>query len=150
MLALLKSRTKGLIGGHGCVNRTVRHSWRYRCATNCSLKSALESLDVGWVETDHIGDGAGQYVAENPEAGTQHGLGFKLPGDGRSGLQYREGRRGKHVTEPGLDGTIQGLTHIMRNGIERSLKPGNLLMWIQRVGIQGISYPEGPRQVLGH
>src|ERR1700730_7360810 len=78
-LALLKSRTKGLIGGHGCVNRTVRHSRRNRCATHCSLKSGLESLDVGWVETDHIGDGAGQYVAENPEADTQHGLGFKLP-----------------------------------------------------------------------
>src|ERR1700730_6621728 len=148
--ALCKSRTKRLIGGHGCVNRTVGNSRGNGRPTNGSIQSTLESLDVGWVETNDISDGARQDIAENPEAGTQHGLGFKLPGDGRSGLQYREGRRGKHVSETGLYGGVQRLIHIMRDGIERSLQPGNLLMWIQRIGIQRISYPEGPRQILGH
>src|SRR5258708_18807598 len=38
----------------------------------------------------------------------------------------------------------------MRDGIERSCQPGNALMRIQRIGIKCISYPEGPRQLLGH
>src|SRR5713226_318666 len=68
-LALCKSRTKRLIGGHGCVYGTVRQSRRNSCAACSSKKSALKSLDVGWVDTDYIRDGAGQNVAEDPEAG---------------------------------------------------------------------------------
>jgi hypothetical protein len=91
-LALCKSRTERLIGGYGCVNHTVRNSRRNCCAANGSKKSALKRFDVGRIDANHIGDGTGQYVTENPEPSTQHGLGFKLPGDGRSGLQDREGR----------------------------------------------------------
>ena len=149
-LTLRKSGTERLIRGHGCVNRTAWHSRRNGCPTNGSKKPALKSLDVGRIDANHIGDGAGQYVTEDPEAGTQHGLRFKLPGNGCSGLQYREGRRGKHVAETGLNGGVQGLIHIMRDGIERAAQTGDMLMRIQWVGIQRISYPEGPGQLLGH
>src|SRR5260370_11521013 len=102
-LALFKSRTKCLIGGHSCVYGTVRQSRRNGCAACSSKKSALKSLDVGWVDTDYIRDGAGQNVAENPEAGTQHRLGVKLPRNRCSRLQDRQGRRGKYLAEIGLD-----------------------------------------------
>ena len=126
-LALCKSRTERLIGGHGCVNRTVRNSRRNRCAADSSKKATLERLDVGWIDTDHIGDAAGQNVTENAEASAQHRLGLKLPCDRCSRLKDREGRRGKHVTETGLNGGVQRLIHIMRDGIERAAQTSNLL-----------------------
>src|SRR5208283_6089515 len=84
-LALLKSRTKRLIGGHGGVNRTVRYSRSDRCSADSPKEPTLKSFHVRWVDTNYVGDAAGQDIAEESEAGTQHGFGFKLPGDGRSG-----------------------------------------------------------------
>ncbi len=107
-------------------------------------------LHVGRIDADHIGDAAGQNVAENSEAGAQHGLGFKLPCDRRSRLQDREGRRGKYVAEAGLNGGVQRLIHIVRDGIERAAQASNLLMRIERIGIERVSNAEGPRQLLGH
>src|SRR5258708_38831239 len=51
-LALCKPRTKRLIGGHGCVNRTVRNSRRNRCAADGSEKATLERLDGRWIEAN--------------------------------------------------------------------------------------------------
>ena len=120
-------KLKVLIGGHGCVNRAVGNSRRNRCAADSPEKPALEGFDVGRIDANHIGDAAGQNVAENSEAGAQHRFGFKLPCDRRSRLQDREGRRGKHVTETGLNGGVQRLIHIVRDGIERAAKASNLL-----------------------
>src|ERR1700733_1209912 len=89
-LALCKPRTKSLIGGHGCVKRTVRNARRNRCAPHSSEKPALESLDVWWIESNRIGDTARQNVAENSESCAQHRLGLKLPRDRGPRLEDRE------------------------------------------------------------
>ena len=49
-----------------------------------------------------------------------------------------------------MDDGVQRLIHIMRDGIERAAQTSDMLMRIQRIGIQCISYPEGPGQLLGH
>ena len=100
-LALRKSRAERLIGRHGCVNRTVRNSRRNRRAARSAKKAALKSFDVGWVDTNHIRDAAGQNITENAEAGTEHRLGLKLPCDCCSRLQNRQRCRGEDVTETG-------------------------------------------------
>src|SRR6202140_3564266 len=80
-LTLRKSQAEGLVCGHGCVNRTVRNSWRNRRTADSAKKATLERFDVRWIDTAHIGDPAGQNVTENAEASTQHGLGLNLPCD---------------------------------------------------------------------
>src|ERR1700675_3763231 len=105
-LALRKSHAEGLICGHSCVNRTVRNSRCNRCTADSAKKATLERFDVGRIDTDHIGDTAGQDVTENAEASSQHGLGLKLPCDGCSRLQDRERRRGEHVTETRLNRSV--------------------------------------------
>src|ERR1700730_11083075 len=149
-LALRKSPAEGLICSHGCVNRTVRNSRRNRRTADSAKKATLERFDVGWIDTDHIGDAAGQNVTENAEASTQHGLGLKLPCDRCSRLQDRQGRRGKHVTETRLNRGVQRLIHIMRDRIERAAQTSDMLMRIQRVGVKSVPYPERPRQLPGH
>src|ERR1700693_4694991 len=129
-LALRKSQAEGLICGHGCINRTVGNSRRNRCNADSAKKATLERFDVGWIDTDHISDAAGQNVTENAEASTQHGLGLKLPCDSCSRLQDRQGRRGKHVTETRLNRGVQRLIHIMRDGIERAAQTSDMLMRI--------------------
>ena len=71
-LGLCKARTKRLIGGHGCVNRTVRNSRSNRCAADGSEKATLERFDVGWIETNRIGAAARQNVAENAESSARN------------------------------------------------------------------------------
>src|ERR1700686_897682 len=66
-LALRKSQAEGLICSHGCVNRTVRNPRRNRCTADRAKKATLERFDVGWINTHHIGDAAGQNVTENTE-----------------------------------------------------------------------------------
>src|SRR5580704_2972463 len=105
-LALRKSQAESLICGHGCVNRTVRNSRSNRCTADGAKKPTLERFDVGWIETDHVGDATGQNVTENAEASTQHGFGLKLPCDSRPRLQDRERRRGEHVTETRLNRSV--------------------------------------------
>ena len=57
-LALRKSGTERLIRSHGCVHRTARNPGRNGCPTNGSKKPALESLDVGRIDANDIGDGS--------------------------------------------------------------------------------------------
>src|ERR1700688_4453281 len=128
--ALRKFQAEGFIRGYCCVNRTVRNSRRNRCTADGAKKAALERFDVGWIDTDHIGDAAGQNVTENAEASTQHGLGLKLPCDRCSRLQDRQGRRRKHASETGLNGGVQRLIHIMRDRIERATQTSDMLMRI--------------------
>src|SRR5260370_824944 len=44
----------------------------------------------------------------------------------------------------------QGLIHIMGDGSEGAAQTSDLLMRIQRIGVQGVSYSEGPSQLPGH
>src|SRR5258708_27572483 len=149
-LAVRKSQAEGLICGYRCVNRTVRNSRRNRCTADCAKKATLERFDVGWIDTDHIGDAAGQNVTENAEASTQHGLGLKLPCDRCSRLQDCQGRRGKHVTETRQNRGVQRLIHIMRDRIERAAQTSDMLMRIYWIGVKSVPYPERPRQLPGH
>ena len=99
---------------------------------------------------DSIGDATRQNVTENSEAGAQHGLGLKLPGDRCSRLKDRQGRRGKHVTETGLNGGVQRLIYVMRYGSERPAKTSDLPMRIEWVGIERVSNSKSPSELLGH
>src|SRR6266446_1933909 len=138
------------MGGLDRIDRTVGHSRRNACAPHGSKKSALETLDVGRIDANHINNAAGQDVTEKSEPSAKDEARFKLPCDSCSGLQDREGRRRKHVTETGLDGSVQGLIHSMGDGIERAPQTGNVLMWIQRIGIQCVSYAAAPSHLPVH
>src|SRR5271166_1476062 len=118
------------MSSHGRIDCAVGHSGSNGVTADSPQKPALESLDVRRVNPYQIGDTARQNVTEYPKTGAQHGLGFELPCDGSSGLQDREGRRGKHIAETGLNGGAQRLIHIMRDRRERAPKTSNLLMRI--------------------
>ncbi len=109
-----------------------------------------ESFDVGRIDADEVGDAAGQNVAENSEAGAQHGFRLELPGDRGSRLQNRQRRGGKHIAEMGLDGGVQRLIHIVRDGIERAAKARDLIVRIERIGIERVAHAESPGQLRGH
>ena len=87
-------------------------------------------MDVRWVGSHDISDAAGQNIAEEAESRTQNGIGFKLPGEGGSRLQDRERRGGKDVAEVSLDGGVERLIYIVRNGSKRGTEARDLLMRI--------------------
>ena len=146
-LARGKSCSESLIRGDGSVDGAVGDTGRNGHATDCAEKTALESLDVGRIDADQVGDAAGQNVAEDAETGAQHGLRFELPCDGHTRLQNRERRGSENIVEAGLNRCIQRLIHVVRDGCEGSAQPGDLLMWVQRIGVEGIAHAEGPRQL---
>src|SRR6202041_1714482 len=84
-LSLRKSLAEGVVRGESCVNRAVRNSRRNLGAADSAEESALESFDVGWIDTDHVRNAAGQNVAEDSKAGAQDGLGLELPRDRGAG-----------------------------------------------------------------
>ena len=50
----------------------------------------------------------------------------------------------------GLDGLVQRLTDIMRDGIERAAKTGDLIVRIQRIGVEGVAQAERPGQFTSY
>ena len=66
------------------------------------------------------------------------------------GCSIARGVEENTCAETGLNGGVQWLIHIMRDGIERAAQTGDMLMRIQWIGIQCVSYPEGPGEFLGH
>ena len=67
---------------------------------------------------NEIGDAAGQNIAENSEAGSQHRFRLELPRNRRSRLQNRQRRGREHIAEMSLNGCVQRLIHVVGNGIE--------------------------------
>ena len=49
-----------------------------------------------------------------------------------------------------LDGRIQRLIDIMRDGTERAAKTGDLIMRVQRIGVEGVAQAERPGQCASH
>ena len=88
-LALGKSRSKSLIRGNECADCAVGRSRRDGCAAHSAKYSSLERLVVGRIRADQVGHRARQDVAENSEAGAEHGFWLKLPRNRRPRLQNR-------------------------------------------------------------
>ena len=134
---------------HRSVDRTARNSRSNRRSSHGSQKSSLKRFHIGWIEAHHIGNASGQNIAEEPKAGAKQGIGLKLPRDRRSRLENSQRRRRKYRTETSLYDCVQRLIRIMRNGVEGTMKSSNLSVRIQRVGIERVSKPKGPSQILG-
>ena len=93
---------------------------------------------------------ARQDVAENSEASAEHGFRLELPRNRRSWLQNCQRRRREQIAEMSLDGLVQRLIDIMRDGTEGAAKTGDLIMRIQRIGIEGVAQTERPGQCASH
>ena len=98
-----KPELNSLIGGRGRIDGAVRHSRRNRRSAHRAQQPALKCLRIRRIRSHQIGHAARQDVAEQAEAGAQHRLRRDLPGDGRSGLQDRQRRRGEDVAQVRLD-----------------------------------------------
>ena len=91
-LARGKTCSESLIRGLGSVYGAVGDTGWNGHATDRAEKTSKESLDVGRIDADQIGDAARQNVAEDAEAGAQNGLRLELPGDRHTRLQNCERR----------------------------------------------------------
>ncbi len=149
-LSLGKSRGKNLICGNGCIDCAVGHSRRDGRAAHGAKQSSLKRLVVGRVGADQVGHAARQDIAENPKAGPEHGFWLELPRNRRSWLQNGQRCRRKQIAEMSLNGLIQRLIDIMRDGTERAAKTGDLIMRIQRIGVEGVAQTERPGQFASH
>src|ERR1700724_2685187 len=149
-LALGKSRSKSLIRGNGCVYGAVRRSGRDCGAAHAAKHSSLKRLIVGRIRANQVGNSARQDVAENPEASSKNRLRLKLPRNRGSRLQDGQRGRREQIAEMSLDGSIQRLSDIMGDGTERAAKTSDLLMPIQRIGVEGVAQAERPGQRASH
>ncbi len=92
---------------------------------------------------------ARQDVAENSEAGAENGFRFELPRNRHPRLQNGRWRGREQMAEMSLDRGVQRLI-AMRDGTERAAKTGDLVMRIQRIGVEGVAKTEGPGQRASH
>src|ERR1035437_1775544 len=111
---------------------------------------SLKRLIVGRIRANQVGHGTRQDVAENAEPGSKYRFRLKLPRDRCSRLQNGQRCRREQIAEMSLDGGIQRLIDVMRNGTERAAKAGDLIMRIQRIGVEGIAQTERPGQGTSH
>ena len=93
---------------------------------------------------------ARQDIAENSEAGAEHGFRLELPRNRRSRLQNGQRRGREQIAEMSLNGGVQRLIDIMRDGTEGAAKTGDLIMRIQRIGVEGVAQTERPGQCASH
>ena len=70
-----KARAESAVGGDGCVHRAIGNARRDLGATDRAKKPTLEGFHVGRIHADHVGNAAGQDVAENSEAGARTDFG---------------------------------------------------------------------------
>ena len=143
-------RSKDLIRGDGCVDCAVGRSRRDGCAAHAAKHSSLKRLGVGRIGADQVGHRTRQNIAEDSEAGPKHGFRLELPRDGCSRLQDSQRCGREQIAEMSLDGGVQRLIDIVRNGAERAAETADLIVRIQRIGIEGVAHTESPGQVRGH
>src|SRR5271155_4333446 len=149
-LALRKSQSKSLIRGNGCVDRAVGHSRRNRRTAHSAKYPSLERLIVWRIGADEVGHTARQDVAENPEARAQNGFWLELPRNRGSRLQNGQRCGREQIAEMSLNSGVQRLIDIMRDGTERAAKTSDLIMRIQRIGVEGVAQAERPGQFASY
>src|ERR1700678_2655392 len=142
-LALWKSRGKRLIGGNDCADCAVGRFRRDGCAAHAAKHSSLKRLVVGRIRSDQVGHGARQNVAKNSEARAEYRFRFELPRNRRSRLQNSDRRRREQIAEMSLNNGVQRLI-VMRNRTEGAAKTGDLIMWIQRIGVECVAQAKRP------
>ena len=104
----------------------------------------MEGLVVRRIHPDEIRDASRHDVAEEAEARSQHRVVLELPRDRRSGLKNRERSRCEESSKVSLNRIAQRLVHIVRDGIERTLESRDLVVRVQRIGVEGIAYTDRP------
>ena len=120
------------------------------CAAHGAEHSSLKRLIVWRIGADQVGHSARQDIAENSEAGAEYGFRLELPRNRRSRLQNGHRCRREQIAEMSLNGCVQRLIDIMRDGTERAAKTGDLIMRIQRIGVEGVAQAERPGQCASH
>ncbi len=146
-LALRKSGAETLIGGDGGADGAIRNARRDGGSSRRAEQAALERFDVGRIRADQIGNAAGQNVAEDAEASSEDGARLELPGDGGSRLEDGEGRGRKEVGEMRLNGGIERLIDVVRDGVEGASQARDLAVRVQGIRIERVADAEGPRKL---
>src|ERR1700686_2684384 len=144
-LSLRESRAKSLICGDSCIHCTVRHSRSDGSPAHCTQQTSLEGFVVRRISANQVGHAARQNIAEDPETGSQHRFWLELPCDRCSRLPNGQRRGRKQIAEMSLDGGIQRLIHIMRDRAERTAQTRDLVVWIERIRVEGVAHAEYPR-----
>ena len=139
-----ETSTERLIRRNSRIDCTVRHSRRDCRATHGSQQTTLKCLHVRRIHSHQVSNASRQDVAEQAEAGSKNGIRFDLPRDAGSGLQNRQWGGCEDIPQTSLNHVAERLIDIVRDGIERAVETGNLVMRIQRVGIVGIAQAERP------
>ena len=85
-------------------------------------QTALKCFDVGRIHADQIDDAARQDVAEEAEAARSTVFGANCQAIAVLGCRIASGVERKQIAEMRLNGGIQRLIHIVRDGIERAAK----------------------------
>ena len=98
-LALRKSGVKGLIRGYRGVDRAARYARRQSGAADGAQQAALEGPHIGRIHSHQVGNIAGQKVAEQTKARTQHRVRRKLPSQRCSAVADGHGSGGKKVSQ---------------------------------------------------
>src|ERR1700677_559283 len=148
-LALGESGSKSLICGNDCADCTVGRSRRYGCATHAAKHSSLKCLVVWRIRADQVGHRAWQDVTKNPEAGAEYRFRLELPRNRRSRLQNSHRRGREQIAEMSLNNGVQGVI-VIGNRIERAAKTCDLIMRIQRIGVEGVAQAKRPSQSASH
>ena len=130
-----------LIGNDRGIHRAVRYSGRNCRATRCAEKSALKRSDVRRIGADQFGNAARHDVAEDPKARAKYGIWFELPRNRRARLKDCDWRGREQIAEMSLDRRVQWLIDIMGDRIEGTCEAADLLVRIQRIGIESIRRP---------
>src|ERR1017187_2818635 len=149
-LSLRESRTKSLICGDSCIHCPVRHSRSDGSPDHSSQRTWVEGFVVRWIRADQVGHTARQNIAEDPETGSQRRFWLELPCDRCSRLQNGQRRGRKQIAEMSLDGGIQRLIHIMRDRAERTAQTRDLVVWIERIRIEGVAHAQCPGKLPRH
>ena len=110
----------------------------------------MEGPDIRRIGVNDVSNTAREDVTEQAETSAEYGIGCKLPRDRCSRLQNCKWSGSEQLPKMSLDGGVQRLIHIMRDGIERATKTGDVLVGIQWIGIQRMADTEGPGQFRSH
>ena len=92
----------------------------------------------------------GRMSLKRPKPRAQHCLRRNCQAIAVLGCRIASGVEEKRLPRPRLDGGVERLIHVVRNGVERARQPRDCIMGIQRIGIERVAQAERPGQFRRH
>ena len=120
---------------------------QWPCRRPCPAVRLESVCTYGGFIAHDVRDAARQDVAEESEAGPQHGIRRELPGERGSRLPDGQRRGRKDVPQMRLNHGVERLIDVVGDRIERPGKPRDFIMRVQRIGIQRVADADRPGQL---